>query len=69
MGNLGMTIANLIRCNPGLVWIFTYFNGKEEFKLDTRQIREELRDIDIADPRVMEFLKDMIEENLKALTD
>jgi hypothetical protein len=69
MGDLVSTITGLIRCNPDVIWIFSYSNGKEEFKLDTRQIKEELKDVEITNRRVIEFIKDMINENLKELIE
>ncbi len=67
MGDLPSTVAMLMTGNPGVDLVFSYVKEKEEFVLDSREVKETLEGIDIGMPQVTSFLKEMIDENLKAL--
>ncbi len=67
MGDLSSTVAMLITGNPEVEMIFCYKKDADEFKLDSREVKEILDGVDVRLPKVTNFLKEMIEENLKEL--
>jgi len=67
MGDLPGTMAMLISGNPQLDFEFHYEKDGETFSLDSREVKEILGDVDIRLPKVANFLKQMIDENLKEI--
>lgn len=66
-GELAATVAMLMSGNPELNIIFSYSREEESFTLSTEEIKEVLDGWDIRLPKVVNFLKDMINENLNEL--
>ncbi|MCU4164066.1 ATP-binding protein [Carboxylicivirga caseinilyticus] len=67
MGDLKSTVAMLITGNPEVDMVFTYRTKDDEFRLDSREVKEVLDGMDIRMPQVTSFLKEMIDENLKEI--
>ena len=67
LGDLGASILTLIQGSPEVDWIFTHSRGSERYTLDTREIREIMGDISLAEPEVLSWLGDYIEEGENTL--
>jgi len=63
-GNLAETIALLIAGNPEVTITFTYQSQKVNFSISSGDIKNVLEDIPISHPKVVSWLKEMLEENL-----
>lgn len=69
VGDMNATIISLIRAWPEIDWKYTHSINGKSFILDTCEIREELDDIPINNSKVVGFLRDMLQENIQALSD
>ncbi|QQS50172.1 MAG: ATP-binding protein [Bacteroidota bacterium] len=67
LGDIIGTITGLIRSYPQLDFEYTHRLNQQHFDLSTFEIKKELEGISIANGEVIEFIKEMISENLKAL--
>jgi hypothetical protein len=67
LGDIASTITGLIRMNPDIDFIYTHIYNQNEFNIDTRIIKQEIGNVEIADGRVISFLKGMIEESLEEI--
>lgn len=65
-GNLPQTIALLICGTPGVNICFTYQKEGISFSFSTVEIKEVLDGIPLSHPKVISWLTQMIEENLKS---
>lgn len=63
LGDMTSTMITLISLNPRIDFLYRYIYNKKEFILDTREIKNELEDIEINRPEVISFIKEFIEEN------
>jgi hypothetical protein len=69
LGEVAETIISLIRANPHIDFVYCHRLNKKEYTLDTRLIKEELKDMAINNKAIINFIKDMIQENLDALNE
>lgn len=64
LGNISSTIHTLVVFHEKIHFIYTYRYNKNEFVLDTRELREILgEDISFTDLEVSRFIKEFLEEN------
>lgn len=66
-GDLSGTATLLIAGNPGVDFRFEFNTGEEAFAISTPDIREALETMDINQPAVVKFIREMIAENLNAM--
>ncbi len=67
LGNMEETITALIFMNPEVNFVYIHENDGKQFLLDTRQIREVLGEVNIADPEIINWIKIYIKEGLEEL--
>ena len=67
LGDMAATIGTLIIGNPGIDFVYSHRIDGEEFNLDTREIRTEIKDLSLSDPAVVHHLSESIRSALKAL--
>lgn len=67
MGDIGSTMALLISSNPAIRFIYTHTTASGSFKLDTNEVIEMLDGLSITSAPVYNFLKEMINENLREI--
>ncbi len=67
IGNMRDTIIALVVGKPEIDFLFEIYKDGVSFVLDTREIKKELQDVPINHPEVIRFLKEYIDENLKAM--
>jgi hypothetical protein len=66
-GDIAGVISILASVNPDLDFVYRHSVNEVEFIFDTREIKEALDDVSLREPAVMNYLKEMIEENLKEI--
>lgn len=67
LGDMAGVMVMLAGANPELRFIYRHRAEEDEFVFDTAEVEEALGGVPISDPKVMRFLKEMINENLEAL--
>ncbi|MBM4327254.1 MAG: ATP-binding protein [Deltaproteobacteria bacterium] len=67
LGDMAVTMITLIEGNPDVD--FTYLHRKDgnEFSLDTRDLREELEEVPLNNPAVIEFIRKSVASGLKEI--
>lgn len=66
MGDLAGTIVLTISANPDIRFLFHYKRDEQiDYLLDTNDVYEVLDGLPINDPQVINYLKEMVEENIK----
>jgi hypothetical protein len=67
LGDFALTLGNLIRANPKIDFVYLHSLNEKKIKIDTRQIKMEIGDIEISNNKIISFLKEMIKENIEEL--
>ena len=67
LGDLVSSIVTLIQGSPDIDFCFTHSAGEASYTLDTREIREIMGDISLAEPEVLSWLADFLTENESTL--
>jgi hypothetical protein len=49
-------------------FIYRHTIDKQEYVFDTKEIKEVLDGVSVADPNIIQYLKEMINENVKAIS-
>ena len=68
MGDLTATIHTLVTMHEDIDVLFTYKVNKNEFVLDTRELREILGDISFKEYEVSNYIRDYLKENITSVT-
>ena len=64
MGDLAGTVVLTASAYPDIRFIFHYHNGETDYVFDTVEVNEVLDGISIQEPEVIQYLKEMIQENI-----
>ena len=67
MGNITETFIGLIRANPEIDFNFTHTVNQNNYNVNTKEIKTELDGISMHSPEVLNFLKEMVAENLRKI--
>jgi len=67
MGNMAETMLSLIEGNPEVDFVYTHTKNGREYVLDTRSIREELEEISMNSPAVINIIKQDLESGLQEI--
>lgn len=67
LGDLTSSVVTLIQGSPDIDFLFTHSVGEEGYSLDTREVREIMGDISLAEPEVLSWLADFLTENESTL--
>ncbi len=67
MGDMPGVMMILVGGTSGIEWYYKHTVDDKEYVFDTREVKEALDGMDISEPSVMRYLKDMIRENLQEL--
>lgn len=67
VGDMAATITTLIMGNPQIDFVYTHVIDGKEYSLDTRELRSELGDAALSDPRVIHHLSTSIRNSLSRL--
>lgn len=67
LGDMSSTVSGLVQCNPLLDFVYTVEADGERFCADTREMRELLGGVSLAEPEVALWIRDYLEENTQHL--
>ena len=67
LGDMLITMATMIAGNPKVDFIYTHISNGKTYLLDTREVKNELEDVPINHPSVLQFLKENIRDGLKEI--
>ena len=62
IGDLADTLVGLVLSDPTRTYIIAFSAGEERFDLDLDEVRQELIDVPLNDPNVLEWLQSLIRE-------
>ena len=65
MGDIASTMTALIGSNPDIDFLFRYFIDGNGFTLDTREMRQVLDGVSLAEPEVIQYIAGFINENME----
>ena len=68
LGDVNSSLITLIQGNPEIDYCYTHTLGDASYTLDTREIREIMGDISLAEPEILMWLQSFLEENESELT-
>lgn len=63
LGDINSTISILIRCNPDIDFVFYHSIDKNNFTLDTRELKNILGDVPLDTPDVIAWIEEFLKEN------
>ncbi len=63
LGDMIGTITALIRLNPEVDFVYRHTVDGRSFQMDTRELREQLGDVPLCEPDVMEWIDSYLKEN------
>ena len=69
MGDLALTFKTLVAMNPEKDFVYRHVRDDREFIVDTAEIRRELDGIPLNTHEVLEYITNLIQESLKALSN
>jgi len=67
LGDLTASVVTLIQGSPEVDFLFTHQVGEQSYSLDTREIREIMGGISLAEPEILAWLTDYLNENESTL--
>lgn len=67
LGDMPGTMATIIVGNPLVDFVYTHLSDGKSYTLDTREIKNELEDVPINHPKVIQFIKENIRDGLKEI--
>lgn len=67
LGDMVSTLITILNSNPDLDFIYYHQVGEESFVFNTREIKEELEGVEINNRRILNWIKEYLEENLAEL--
>jgi anti-sigma regulatory factor (Ser/Thr protein kinase) len=67
MGQISKTLISLIRAYPGISFEYNHSVNARDFRFSTAEIKEELGKIPINSAEVLNFLEEMIRDNLQLM--
>ncbi len=63
VGDMNGTVSMLIRMNPDIDFVYTHSINEKSYVLDTRELREQLDDVPLDTPDVIEWIEEYLKEN------
>ena len=67
MGDLAGSLVMLLSAHEDIHFVITYRTDIDEFVLDTDELKEALDGMSLNDIHIINYLKEMISENLKEI--
>ena len=68
VGNINETVSMLIRMNPDIDFVYTHIFNEKSYSLDTRELREQLENVPLDTPEVIDWINDYLTENDSMIT-
>ncbi len=67
LGDIPGTMVTMIAGNPNVDFVYTHISVGKRYTLDTRVIKQELKDVAIYHPQVLRFIEENIRDGLKEI--
>ena len=67
LGKMDDTIATLVACNPMVDFVYTHNTSRGTFKFDTRDVRQNIEDLPIEHPDIINWIGCYIREGLNVI--
>jgi anti-sigma regulatory factor (Ser/Thr protein kinase) len=67
LGNMRETLLALIKCNPDTDFVYNREINEKSFRFDTREVRAEIPGISLAEPEVLEFISEYLDNEKEIL--
>ena len=67
LGDMPGSMAIIIAGNPLVDFVYTHLSDDRSYALDTREIKNELEDVPINHPKVIQFIKENIRDGLEEI--
>ncbi|MBW2650857.1 MAG: sensor histidine kinase [Deltaproteobacteria bacterium] len=67
LGDMPGTLVTMIAGNPRVDFVYTHLSDGKSYALDTREIKNELEDVPIDHPKVIQFIRENIRDGLKEI--
>ena len=67
LGDIGQTISALVSCNQQTDFLYVHKSDGQEFKFDTREIKEILGDVPLNEPEVVIWMQEYIRDGIKSI--
>ncbi len=64
LGDISGTVSLMVSGNPNVDFIYHHKLDDEDYTFDSREVKQVLDGVEVTEPSVVKFLKQMIEENL-----
>ena len=68
VGNINETVSMLIRMNPDIDFVYTHTFNEKSYSLDTRELREQLEEVPLDTPEVIDWINEYLTENDSLIT-
>jgi hypothetical protein len=65
LGDMTETLLTLIAGHPDRDYIYEERGGEGSFRFDTREVRQDLEDVPIADPAVLAAIREFLKQNMR----
>jgi hypothetical protein len=67
MGDIPGVISLMVSANPTLDFTYTHITGKGTYLFTSKEVKQVLEDVPVNDPKVVKFMKAMIQDNLNEI--
>ncbi len=67
LGDIPGTISLMVSGNPEVDFVYKHIYNDEEYVFDSREVKNVLEGVSVNDPKVIHFMRQMIEENLQEI--
>lgn len=67
LGDIAGTMVLLVGANPEMDFIYTHITDEGKYVFDTKEVKEVLDGMPVSDANIMQYLKEMIKENLNTI--
>ncbi len=67
LGDIAGIMVLLVGANPKMDFLYKHITDKGEYVFDTKEVKEVLEGVSVSDPEIMQYLKEMIKENLNTI--
>jgi hypothetical protein len=64
IGDIAGVISLMVSSNPLIDFTYQHITGKGKYLFNSKEIKKLLEDIPVTDPKVIKFIKEMIQDNL-----
>lgn len=68
LGNIGQTISVLVSCNLAVDFIYEHIFNDKNFRFDTREIKEIIKEVPLNTPDVILWMQEYIKEGIESIT-